>query len=86
MGFSGFSLGHLLVVLVIVVLVFGTKRLKTLGSDLGSAIKGFKNAVSEEKTEAAAEDAKRVSAETASVTPGHNEASKAADPVKTDVK
>jgi sec-independent protein translocase protein TatA len=43
----GFSIPHLLVVLVIVVLVFGTKRLKNIGSDLGEAIKGFRNAVKE---------------------------------------
>lgn len=41
----GFSIPHLLVVLAIVVLVFGTKRLKNIGSDLGDAIKGFKNAM-----------------------------------------
>ena len=49
----GFSIPHLLVVLVIVVLVFGTKRLKNVGADLGEAIKGFRNAVkegSEDKT------------------------------------
>ncbi len=46
--FSGaFSIGHLIVVLVIVLLLFGTKKLKNLGSDLGSAIKGFKNAVND---------------------------------------
>ena len=36
---------ELIVVLVIVVLLFGTKKLKTLGGDLGSALKGFKNAL-----------------------------------------
>ena len=43
----GFSIPHLLVVLVIVLLVFGTKRLKNIGEDLGGAIKGFKKAVKE---------------------------------------
>lgn len=43
----GLSVPHLLVVLAIVVLVFGTKRLKSVGSDLGDAIKGFRNAVKE---------------------------------------
>lgn len=43
----GFSIPHLLVVLVIVVLVFGTKRLKNVGADLGEAIKGFRSAVKE---------------------------------------
>ncbi|MGZ5001457.1 MAG: Sec-independent protein translocase subunit TatA [Methylomonas sp.] len=41
----GFSVPHLLVVLAIVILVFGTKRLKNVGSDLGDAIKGFRKAV-----------------------------------------
>jgi sec-independent protein translocase protein TatA len=41
----GLSIPHLLLVLVIVTLVFGTKRLKNIGADLGDAIKGFRNAV-----------------------------------------
>ncbi|MEY4590053.1 MAG: hypothetical protein RL497_2129 [Pseudomonadota bacterium] len=56
--FSGaFSIGHLLVVLVIVLLLFGTKKLKTLGSDLGGAIKGFKNALGTENDKKEAETA-----------------------------
>jgi sec-independent protein translocase protein TatA len=43
----GFSLPHLLVVLVIAILVFGTKRLKNIGEDLGGAIKGFKKSLKE---------------------------------------
>ena len=43
----GLSIPHLLLVLVIVTLVFGTKRLKNIGADLGDAIKGFRNAVKE---------------------------------------
>ena len=43
----GFSIPHLFVVLAIVLLVFGTKRLKNVGADLGDAIKGFRNAVKE---------------------------------------
>lgn len=39
---GGFSLWHWLIVLVIVVLVFGTKRLKNVGQDLGEAVRGFK--------------------------------------------
>ncbi len=38
-----FSIWHWLIVLVIVVLVFGTKKLKNIGSDLGGAVKGFKD-------------------------------------------
>lgn len=40
-----FSPRHLLIVLLIVLLVFGTKKLKTIGSDLGGAFKGFKEAM-----------------------------------------
>jgi sec-independent protein translocase protein TatA len=47
---GSFSLWHWLILLVVVVLVFGTKKLKNLGSDLGGAIKGFKNAMEDEKT------------------------------------
>lgn len=41
----GISVGHVLVVLLIVALLFGTKHLRNLGGDLGTAIKGFKNAM-----------------------------------------
>ena len=40
---GGFSIWHWLIVLLIVVMVFGTKKLKNMGSDLGSAVKGFKD-------------------------------------------
>jgi sec-independent protein translocase protein TatA len=40
---GAFSIWHWLVVLLIVVLVFGTKKLKNIGSDLGGAVKGFKD-------------------------------------------
>jgi len=45
----GLGIWELLVILAIVLLLFGPKRLKTLGSDLGSAIKGFRSAVKEEE-------------------------------------
>jgi sec-independent protein translocase protein TatA len=38
--------GHLLLILLVVVLIFGTKKLRNLGSDLGSAVKGFKDGMS----------------------------------------
>ena len=47
----GFSIPHLLVVLAIAILVFGTKRLRNLGGDLGGAIKGFRNAMKEGEEE-----------------------------------
>ena len=44
------SITKLLVVAALIVLVFGTKKLRTLGGDLGSAIKGFKKAMNEDET------------------------------------
>lgn len=52
---GGFSIWHWLVVLLIVVLVFGTGKLKNLGRDLGSGIKGFKEGLNEGQTEAKSE-------------------------------
>ena len=49
---GGFSLWHWLIVLVIVVLVFGTKRLKNVGQDLGEAVKGFKKGLQDEDKDA----------------------------------
>lgn len=48
---GGISVTQLLILLVIVMLVFGTKRLRNIGSDLGSAIKGFRKGVEEEPEE-----------------------------------
>ncbi len=45
------SIPQLLIVLAIVVLIFGAKRLRNLGGDLGGAVKGFKEAVKEDETE-----------------------------------
>lgn len=45
MGLGGISVWQLLIILAIVVLIFGTKRLKTLGGDLGGALKSFRKAM-----------------------------------------
>jgi len=47
---GSFSIWHWLVVLLIVVLVFGTKKLKNIGTDLGAAVKGFKDGVKDGST------------------------------------
>lgn len=52
---GSFSIWHWLVVLVIVALVFGTKKLRNIGGDVGSAVKGFKEAVNEGKNTPALE-------------------------------
>jgi sec-independent protein translocase protein TatA len=57
----GLSIWHLLVVLAIVLVLFGAKRLRNLGGDLGAAIKGFKDAVTDGKKEG----------DTTDVTPAH---------------
>ena len=59
------SVPQLLIILVIVVLIFGAKRLKNLGGDLGSAVKGFKEAVKEEDKTAELEDASDDAVDTA---------------------
>jgi sec-independent protein translocase protein TatA len=56
MGLGGISLWQLLIVLVIVVLIFGTKRLKSIGSDLGGAVKGFKKAIDHDADEPKVEE------------------------------
>jgi sec-independent protein translocase protein TatA len=49
MGIGGISMWQLLILLLIVVLVFGTKRLRNMGGDLGAAIKGFRKGMEEVK-------------------------------------
>ena len=46
---GGISIWQLVIVLVIVMLLFGTKKLRNIGSDLGGAVKGFKKAVTDEE-------------------------------------
>ena len=60
---GSFSIWHWLIVLVVVVLIFGTKKLRNLGTDLGSAVKGFKEGMGmkteEEKSQVDREDRAR---------------------------
>jgi sec-independent protein translocase protein TatA len=72
----GISIWQIAIILVIVVLLFGTKKLRNVGGDLGSALKGFKNAMKddEEKKDAdfdAVEEKKDENAKTSA--PQHNE-------------
>ena len=50
MGLGGINIWQLLIILAIVVLVFGTKRLRSLGTDVGGAVKGFRKAMTDEET------------------------------------
>ncbi|MCP5139812.1 MAG: Sec-independent protein translocase subunit TatA [Chromatiales bacterium] len=47
MGLGGISIWQLLIILVIVIAIFGTKRLKDIGTDLGGAVKGFRKAMND---------------------------------------
>jgi len=64
---GSFSIWHWLVVLLIVVMVFGTKKLKNIGSDLGGAVKGFKDGIKDggqDTPESAATPASQVTQDT----------------------
>lgn len=71
MGVGGISIWQLLIVLVIVALIFGTKKLRGVGSDLGGAVKGFKKALDDDKKGDDKKDENTASQETAE--PAENE-------------
>ena len=75
---GSFSIWHWLIVLVIVVLVFGTKKLKNIGSDLGGAVKGFKDGIKDGSASAGTD--------TAAVPPSQQVGQKPADPNTVDVE
>lgn len=56
MGIGGISVGSLLLILVIVLLIFGTKKLRNVGTDLGGAIKGFRSAMKDGETRSDEDD------------------------------
>mgnify|MGYP001118784565 CR=1 FL=1 len=58
MGLGGISIWQLLIILAIVIMLFGTKRLRTMGSDLGSAVKGFRSSMQDDGSDGDAEKAK----------------------------
>ncbi len=74
---GSFSIWHWLIVLLVVVLIFGTKKLKNVGTDLGAAVKGFKDGMKDGST----------SADNAPVPPSQQvTANKAADANTVDVE
>ena len=75
---GSFSIWHWLIVLLIVVMVFGTKKLKNMGSDLGSAVKGFKDGMKDGASDAPAP--------TAAPAPSQVAKSQAADKTTIDVE
>lgn len=60
MGFHGFSFGSLILVLILALLVFGTKRLRTLGEDLGAALRGFRKGLQTDEAETAKPDPEKI--------------------------
>lgn len=74
---GSFSIWHWLIVLLIVVLVFGTKKLKNIGNDLGGAVKGFKDGMKESNSE---------TAETTAATAGQVTANASAEKATIDVE
>jgi sec-independent protein translocase protein TatA len=79
MGIGGISMWQLLILLLIVVLVFGTKRLRNMGSDLGAAVKGFRKGMDDVKEEILEPDqiASDTPAKAASEEPARNKESSA---------
>lgn len=75
MGLGGISIWQLLIILVIVLLLFGTNRLKNLGSDLGGAIRGFRNSMAnpdrDDRGDAEPAPAEQSAATSAPTKPGH---------------
>jgi sec-independent protein translocase protein TatA len=60
MGLGGISIWQLLIVLLIVIMIFGTKRLKTIGTDLGGALKSFRRAMESDDDNKRTELPKRI--------------------------
>ncbi len=50
MGFGGISIWQLLIILLVVLVLFGSKKLRSIGSDLGQGIKGFKKAINDDES------------------------------------
>ena len=68
MGLGGISIWQLLIILLIVALIFGTKKLRGIGGDLGGAVKGFKKAINEDADDKS-EDTKSETEQTESPSP-----------------
>lgn len=83
MGIGGISIWQLLIILAIVIMIFGTKKLKTLGSDLGGAVKGFRQSMTDDGKDKTDETVmKAESVEDAGVTAESVEPAKAAEKEK----
>ena len=65
---GSFSVWHWLIVLLIVVMIFGTKKLKNIGTDLGGAVKGFKEGMKEGTADASSDGEKAAAAQVTNAT------------------
>ncbi|MBT3347012.1 MAG: twin-arginine translocase TatA/TatE family subunit [Thiotrichales bacterium] len=82
MGVGGIGVWQLLIILVLVILIFGTKKLKNVGGDLGGAIKSFKSAVKGEEKKADDADTNSEPAQLKQAEEDVIEGEKVSDPVK----
>lgn len=85
MGLGGISIWQLLIILVIVVLLFGTKRLKNIGSDLGNAVKGFRSAMNDSNKGEEDDEVKQIGEDVAKRSGTDDPAGKPADKEKQKV-
>ncbi len=74
MGLGGISMWQLLILLLIVVLVFGTKRLRNMGGDLGAAVKGFRKGMEDVQNEDEKLEPDQIASEPAAKTTTEEEA------------
>jgi len=84
---GGISVTQLLILLVIVMLVFGTKRLRNIGSDLGSAVKGFRKGIEDEPAEEEDKQPEKITTaeKTSATAQNKEEKATATRPTDTDV-
>ncbi|MCU0973066.1 MAG: Sec-independent protein translocase subunit TatA [Burkholderiales bacterium] len=61
---GSFSIWHWLIVLLVVLLIFGTKKLRNIGQDLGTAVKGFKDGMKDDNAASKSPDAPHLSGQT----------------------
>ncbi|MDD5299502.1 MAG: Sec-independent protein translocase subunit TatA [Gallionella sp.] len=66
---GSFSIWHWLIVLLVVILIFGTKKLRNMGSDLGGAVKSFKDGMRGDEPKQAQQDAQAIEGEVTSKSP-----------------
>ena len=72
---GGLSIWHWLIVLLVVILIFGTKKLRNIGSDLGGAVKNFKEGVRDDAPKQAQQDGQVIEGEVTSKTQAKDKSS-----------